>query len=105
MKELLDNGTLGTLQMVYSNQVGWFRPQHPWLFIQQESGGMLVEHNGSGMVSSKGPATLLSHGLRWKTHDMDAAEGSLPWCQTRHLPGFVRRASSTAVLGRLRQRS
>ena len=22
MKELLDNGTLGTLQMVYSNQVG-----------------------------------------------------------------------------------
>ena len=140
MKELLDNGTLGTLQMVYSNQVGWFRPQHPWLFIQQESGGMLVEqaihhldlwlwlygratsvygytnhvplggtyplpeeavennaatiihfkdggigmriksraaevgHNGNGMVGSKGSATLLSRGLRWKTHDMDAAE-------------------------------
>ena len=43
MKELLDNGTLGTLQMVYSNQVGWFRPQHPWLFIHQESDGILVE--------------------------------------------------------------
>ncbi len=43
LKELLDDGTLGTLQMAYSNQIGWFRPQHPWLFIQQESGGMLVE--------------------------------------------------------------
>ena len=140
MKKLLDNGTLSALQMGYCNQVGWFRPQHPWLLIQQESGGMLVEqaihhldlwlwiygretsvygytshvplggtyplpeeavennaatiihfkdggigmmikswaaeveHNGSGMVSSKGPATLLSHGLRWKTHDMVAAE-------------------------------
>ena len=64
-----------------------------------------VGHNGNGMVGSKESATLLSRGLRWKTHDMDAAEGSLPWCQTRHLPGFVKRASSTAVLGRLRQRS
>lgn len=43
LKELLDDETLGTLQMAYSNQIGWFRPQHPWLFIQQESGGMLVE--------------------------------------------------------------
>lgn len=33
-----------------------------------------VGHNGNGMVGSKGSATLLSRGLRWKTHDMDAAE-------------------------------
>lgn len=26
LKELLDDGTLGTLQMAYSNQIGWFRP-------------------------------------------------------------------------------
>ncbi len=25
LKELLDDGTLGTLQMAYSNQIGWFR--------------------------------------------------------------------------------
>ena len=43
MKKLLDNGTLSALQMGYCNQVGWFRPQQPWLLIQQESGGMLVE--------------------------------------------------------------
>jgi predicted dehydrogenase len=44
LKELLDGGTLGALQMAYSNQIGWFPPhRHPWLFIKDESGGMLVE--------------------------------------------------------------
>ena len=43
MKKLLDNATLSALQMGYCNQVGWLRPQQPWLLIQQESGGMLVE--------------------------------------------------------------
>ena len=141
LKELLDDGTLGTLQMAYSNQVGWFSPErHPWLFVKEESGGMLVEqaihhldiwlwlfgpatsvygvtshvplggtypapeaavennavltvhfknggvgmmmkswaaeigHGGNGLVASKGSATFIRHGLRWKTHDMPAAE-------------------------------
>lgn len=141
LKSLLDNGTLGTLQMTYSNQVGWFSPEkHPWLFVKEESGGMLVEqaiHNldiwlwlfgpaasvygftshvplggtypaadkavennavltvnfknggvgmmikswaaeitnsGNGLVTSNGSATLLRHGLRWKTHNMEKAE-------------------------------
>lgn len=44
LKSLLEDGTLGTLQMTYSNQVGWFSPErHPWLFVKAESGGMLVE--------------------------------------------------------------
>ena len=35
LKSLLDDGTLGTLQMAYSNQVGWFSPErHPWLFVK-----------------------------------------------------------------------
>lgn len=141
LKSLLEDGTLGTLQMVYSNQVGWFSPErHPWLFVKAESGGMLVEqaiHNldiwlwlfgpatsvygvtshvplggtypspeeavennavltvhfknggvgmmikswaaeignrGNGLVTSSGSATLVSNGLRWKTHDMASAE-------------------------------
>ncbi|HGJ66432.1 TPA: Gfo/Idh/MocA family oxidoreductase [bacterium] len=43
LKELLSNGTLGDVTMAYCNQVGWFGPGHPWLFIKEESGGMLVE--------------------------------------------------------------
>ncbi len=44
LKALLDDGTLGTLEMAYSNQVSWFSPErHPWLFVKAESGGMLVE--------------------------------------------------------------
>ena len=43
LKELLDGDALGAVHMVYSNQVGWFAPKHPWLFIKKESGGMLVE--------------------------------------------------------------
>ncbi len=141
LKSLLDDGTLGALQMAYSNQVGWFSPErHPWLFVKAESGGMLVEqaiHNldlwlwlygpvstvygftshvplggtypaaeyavennalltlhfksggvgmmmkswaaeiqnsSSGLVTSNGSATLVRHGLRWKTHDMTEAE-------------------------------
>ena len=141
LKSLLDDGTLGTLQMAYCNQIGYFSPErHPWLFIKQESGGMLVEqaihnldiwlwlygpaatvygytthvplggtypkpedavennavltvhfknsgvgmmikswaaqvgHSGSGLVTSHGSATLGRNGLRWKTHDMGAAE-------------------------------
>ena len=141
LKSLLEDGTLGTLQMAYSNQVGWFSPEkHPWLFVKEESGGMLVEqaiHNldiwlwlfgpassvygytshvplggtypsadkavennavltvnfknggvgmmikswaaeitnsANGLVTSNGSATLLRHGLRWKTHNMPKAE-------------------------------
>jgi predicted dehydrogenase len=43
LKELLDSGTLGEVHLVYCNQVGWFPPKHPWLFVREESGGMLVE--------------------------------------------------------------
>ena len=43
LKEILDDGTLGKPLMIYCNQVGWFRPAHPWLFVKEESGGMLVE--------------------------------------------------------------
>ncbi len=141
LKSLLADGTLGALQMAYSNQVGWFSPErHPWLFVKSESGGMLVEqaihhldlwlwlygpastvygvtshvplggtypaaaeavennavltvhfkqggvammmkswaaevrHSGEGLVTRRGSATLLRHGLRWKTHDMAAEE-------------------------------
>jgi myo-inositol 2-dehydrogenase/D-chiro-inositol 1-dehydrogenase len=43
LKQLLSDGTLGDVHMAYCNQVGWFGPGHPWLFIREESGGMLVE--------------------------------------------------------------
>lgn len=43
LKELLDEGILGELHMAYCCQVGWFPPRHPWLFIREQSGGMLVE--------------------------------------------------------------
>jgi predicted dehydrogenase len=43
LKQLLEDGTLGDVHMAYCSQVGWFRPAHPWLFIREESGGMLVE--------------------------------------------------------------
>lgn len=43
LKELLADGTLGKPQLVYCTQIGWFPPKHPWLFIQDESGGMLIE--------------------------------------------------------------
>lgn len=141
LKSLLEDGTLGTLQMAYSNQVGYFSPErHPWLFVKAESGGMLVEqaihhldlwlwlygpaasvygytthvplggtyppsdqavennavlnvhfknggvgmmmkswaaqigHSGNGLVTSNGSASIIRHGLTWKTHDMESAE-------------------------------
>ena len=43
LKQLLDEKTLGDLHMAYSCQVGWFPPRHPWLFIKEQSGGMLTE--------------------------------------------------------------
>jgi len=43
LKQLLDENALGSLHMAYSCQVGWFPPRHPWLFIKEQSGGMLVE--------------------------------------------------------------
>jgi len=43
LKELLTDGTLGKPHLVYCNQISWFPPRHPWLFIQKESGGMLIE--------------------------------------------------------------
>jgi len=43
LKQLLDEKTIGNLHMAYSCQVGWFPPKHPWLFVQEQSGGMLVE--------------------------------------------------------------
>ena len=33
-----------------------------------------VGHSGNEMVGSKGSVTLLSHGLRWKTHRMETSE-------------------------------
>ena len=63
LKSLLDDGTLGTLQMAYSNQVGWFSPErHPWLFVKAESGGMLVEqaiHNLDLWLWLYGPASTV----------------------------------------------
>ena len=44
-KELLDDGTLGHVHVAYRNIVGWFPPKHPWLFIKEQSGGMLVEQS------------------------------------------------------------
>jgi predicted dehydrogenase len=58
MKQLLEDGTLGDLHMAYCNQVAWFRPSHPWLFIKEESGGMLVEqaiHNFDLFLYLYGP--------------------------------------------------
>jgi len=43
LKEMLTDGTLGQVHLAYGQEVGWFRPEHPWLFVQAESGGMLVE--------------------------------------------------------------
>jgi len=43
LKTLLSDGTLGKPHLVYCNQISWFPPRHPWLFVQKESGGMLVE--------------------------------------------------------------
>ncbi len=43
LRELLRNGTLGDMHLAYCHQVGWFKPAHPWLFVREESGGMLVE--------------------------------------------------------------
>ena len=61
LKSLLEDGTLGTLQMAYSNQVGYFSPErHPWLFVKEESGGMLVEqaiHHLDLWLWLYGPAT------------------------------------------------
>lgn len=59
LKELLDHGVLGDMHMAYGNQVGWFNPKHhPWLFIKEESGGMLVEqaiHNLDAWLWLYGP--------------------------------------------------
>lgn len=58
LKGLLEDGALGDLQMAYNNQVGWFGPRHPWLFIMEESGGMLVEqaiHNFDVFLWLYGP--------------------------------------------------
>jgi predicted dehydrogenase len=60
LKQLLGDGTLGDVHMAYCNQVGWFRPGHPWLFIREESGGMLVEqaiHNFDVWLWLYGPVT------------------------------------------------
>ncbi len=43
LKELLDTGVLGEPHLIWSNEIGWFPPHHPWLFKREESGGMLVE--------------------------------------------------------------
>jgi predicted dehydrogenase len=43
LKELLDDGTLGAMHLVYGVEIGWFAPRHPWLFRRAESGGMMVE--------------------------------------------------------------
>ena len=43
VKQMLTDGTLGDVHLAYGQEIGWFRPGHPWLFVQAESGGMLVE--------------------------------------------------------------
>ena len=43
VKALIDEGVIGDVHMAYCDQIGWFPPKHPWLFIKEESGGMLVE--------------------------------------------------------------
>lgn len=61
LKQLLDDGTLGGMHLAYCNQVGWFNPdRHPWLFIKEESGGMLVEqaiHNLDAWLWLYGPVS------------------------------------------------
>jgi len=62
LKELLSDGTLGDVKMAYCNQVGWFGPGHPWLFIREESGGMLVEqaiHNFDVWLWLYGPVASI----------------------------------------------
>ena len=63
LKSLLEDGTLGTLQMAYCNQIGYFSPErHPWLFVKAESGGMLVEqaiHNLDIWLWLYGPASTV----------------------------------------------
>jgi predicted dehydrogenase len=44
LKEMLEDGTLGAVHLAYCSQIGWFPPlKHPWLFVREQSGGMLVE--------------------------------------------------------------
>jgi len=140
LKEMLDAGVLGDIHLAYCCQVGWFPPKHPWLFIKEESGGMLVEqaihvldewlwlygpvssvyahtshvpvggtypeasravennatvvarfkrggagllmkswaaevqHQGEGVVGSKGSASVSNSAVTWKTHEMPAPE-------------------------------
>lgn len=61
LKQLLDDGTLGSVHMAYCCQVGWFNPStHPWLFIKEQSGGMLVEqaiHNLDAWLWLYGPVS------------------------------------------------
>jgi len=61
LKQLLDDDALGEMHLAYCNQVGWFNPdRHPWLFIKEESGGMLVEqaiHNLDAWLWLYGPVS------------------------------------------------
>jgi len=61
LKQFLDDGTLGDMHLAYCNQVGWFNPErHPWLFIKEQSGGMLVEqsiHNLDAWLWLYGPVS------------------------------------------------
>ena len=61
LKLFLDDGTLGDMHLAYCNQVGWFNPErHPWLFIKEQSGGMLVEqaiHNLDAWLWLYGPVS------------------------------------------------
>ena len=64
LKQLLEDGALGRLQMAYSNQVGYLRPRKSlaWLPIREESGGMLVEqaiHNLDIWLWLYGPASTV----------------------------------------------
>ena len=45
LKELLDTGALGAVEFAYCNQIGWFPPKHPWLFILEESGVVRVRED------------------------------------------------------------
>ena len=59
-----------------------------------------IGNSGNGLVASKGSATLIRHGLRWKTHDMaEAEEFTIPVPDDDTYRNMPEEATSAAVLG------
>jgi len=63
LKAMIEGETLGAVHMAYVNQIGWFPPfTHPWLFVREQSGGMLVEqaiHNFDLWLYLFGPVSTV----------------------------------------------